>query len=176
MTANDCLDPDEMRLGQLLCKKLAGVVKGATSLAMGFCLAGAPHASQFIQESLSRIRSFIVVLRSLGVKPLAECGATGRALRQEALQLSQLTSQFEGPLEVLRDCHGRHFEEVAQAAAGFATAYERFFDVLQTFSETLGSPASFADDKTEGRSIIEQFLIGLEAKRAEAGHVEILKD
>jgi hypothetical protein len=176
MTANDCFDPAEMRLGQLLCEKLAGIVKGATSLAMGFCLAGATQTNQFIQDSLERFRSFIVVLRSLGVKPLPECAATGRALRQEALQLSQLTSQFEGPLEVLRDCHGRHFEEVAQAAADFATAYERFFDVLQSFSETLGGPTSFAEEKTEGRSIIEQFLIGLEAKRAEAAHAEILKD
>jgi hypothetical protein len=87
------IDADELRLAQLACAKLAGLVQGALSVGLPAQVTGIPEPRAFLGEQFRVMEGFALVLHSVSGK----AGST-----QEILRLRERSREVMNALEDLR--------------------------------------------------------------------------
>jgi hypothetical protein len=140
------LPAEELRLAQLACAKLAGMLQGAISVGLSALVTGVPEPLTFLEERFRVMAGFAVVLNAVSGKPGAQ---------QVVFQLRDRAREISDGLDDLRH---RLMELVEQPPPAYRPARDSasaLCDALADYGDLLGFDRSGIERVT--RVIAETF-------------------
>ncbi len=129
--ATVAIDADELRLAQLTCAKLAGLVQGVLSIGLPALSAGVPEPRGFLEDRFRVMTGFALVLHSVSGKPHGQ-GEVLR-LRERSREILTALDDLHRLLEHL-DSSGEPtgtFDPARDAAIALCDAIGAYADLIQ---------------------------------------------
>jgi hypothetical protein len=121
---------DELRLAQLACAKLAGLVQGALSVGLPALVTGVPEPRAFLHDRFRVLGAFAVVLHA-ACWPAGDTQAVLR-LREKSSRLSSLLEDLRVQLLAALDA-----PDPARALGPARTTALAFFDAVEAYAALL---------------------------------------
>jgi hypothetical protein len=122
--ATTAIPADEIRLAQLACAKLAGLLQGTLSIGLPALVTGVPDPRTFLEERFRVMSGFAIVLHSISAKSGSQ---------QETLRLRDRSGEVSRGLEDLR----RHLLDHLDPSVNPPLTYQSARDSASTVCDAL---------------------------------------
>lgn len=158
-SVTDSLPPDEVRLAQLACVKLANILQGTLSLGLPATVTGVPEPRGFFETEVAVMTGYGQVLHSVSGTVTGQAGVlqlrhTSRSLLTALDRLSEAVVQcLDSPSDT-----GSALEAVRDAAVGV-------LDDLETYARMVAAPTGGLE---QSREAVLRVIAGV----ADLRHVE----
>jgi hypothetical protein len=123
---------DELRLAQLACVKLVGLVRGALSIGLPALVTGIPDPRTFLQDRFRVVNAFVLVLHTVSW-PAGNAQEVLR-LREKSGKLLSLLADFQRQLSVAPDPSAlgpSNLRSAKQTAQAFFDAIGEYANLIQ---------------------------------------------
>jgi hypothetical protein len=147
------VDADELRLAQLACAKLAGLVQGALSIGLPALRTGVPEPRGFLVDRFRVMTGFALVLHSVSGKPGGQ---------HEVLRLRERSRDVLAALEDLRQRLLEYLDSSGGAARTLAparNAASTLCDAIDAYADLIQLDRSRI---TRVKGVVQQVFDGVE--------------
>lgn len=151
--ATAAVDADELRLAQLACAKLAGLVQGTLSIGLPALVTCVPEPRGFLEDQFRVMTGFALVLHSVSGKPGGQ---------HEILRLRERSRDVLTALDDLRRRLEEHLDSPGQRSGGFDPARHAavaLFDALGAYADLTHLDRSRI---TKVKDVVRQVFDGVE--------------